>query len=97
MQLASTSVILENCERLVIRINHKTRPVKMYAASGDLQRRHCRSFINLWFASVLSPYFVLYFSFFLSFFLRFSVSFPLQRSALNIFRSDKPVVYTYLF
>jgi hypothetical protein len=74
MQLASTSVILENCECLVIRNIHKTRPVKMYAASGDLQRRHCRSFISLWFASVLSPYLGLYSSFFLSFFLSFFAS-----------------------
>jgi len=107
MQLVSTSVILENCERLVIRSIHKTRPVKMYMASGDLRRQNYRSFINLWFASVLSPYLVLYFSFFRSFFLsfihsfflsffrRFSVSLLLQLSALNLFRSYKRGVHLF--
>jgi len=43
----------------------------MYAASGDLQRQNYRSFINLWFASVLSQYVVLYFYLFIYSLLRF--------------------------
>lgn len=44
-------------ERLMIRAIHTTKPVKMYAASDDLQCGHCCLFVSLWFASRLSLYF----------------------------------------